>query len=68
MILWNINGSKIAYSIDMDFKHTDQYKEITKFKDDFCNNCNNQDSNLCEIRRAVDNKLKCVYFEEIKWE
>lgn len=57
-----VKGSKIAYGIDMDFRKTDIYKEISMFKEKYCNHCINANTKLCEIRRTIDKKLKCVYF------
>lgn len=38
-------------------------EDIEKFKQEHCKICNNKNSNLCEIRVNVNNKLQCIHEE-----
>lgn len=59
--------SKIAYGIDMEYRKTPAFREEIKFRDTHCKHCLNSETNLCEIRRTTDGKLKCIYYEDKKW-
>lgn len=41
------------------------YKAYIK---EICSNCKNKDSNDCEIRRLIDNTVKCKNYERRKQE
>lgn len=55
--------SKIAKSIDKDFRKSIVGKEISQFRDRFCSRCINQYTTLCEIRRTEKKELKCINYE-----
>lgn len=52
-------GSRIASIIDNEFKAKERV-----FRKKYCKYCINQDTDLCEIRTAIDRQLKCVYYEK----
>lgn len=58
--------SKIAYGIDMEYRKTPAFREEINFRDTHCRHCLNSETNLCEIRRTTDGKLKCIYYEDKK--
>lgn len=39
---------------------------MEEFKKQYCQNCKNKDTDLCNITITVDNKLKCSEYEENK--
>lgn len=39
------------------------FKEYVNKK---CKNCENKESNLCEIKRIIDNSVNCVYHKSTK--
>ena len=54
-----IAGSRIANSIDMEYRRKEDY-----FKRHYCDKCKNHDTNLCEIRQTIDRQYRCVYYEK----
>lgn len=59
-------GSRIATYIDQEYKINKRFKEKADFNDQYCVNCLNKETNLCEIRRTIDGELRCIYFKEKK--
>lgn len=37
-----------------------------EYMEKMCKNCKNKKSNLCEIKRLLDNSVNCVYYEDTK--
>lgn len=65
------NGSKIADNIVKDFKNENKYKKqlsrtttINEFREIHCKYCKNKNTNLCEIRKKINNKYSCIYEEK----
>lgn len=62
-------GSLIADNIMQDYQRKKRYEanklrsEIEKFHKENCYNCKNKNTDICEIRKDISGKLKCVYKE-----
>lgn len=39
--------------------------QLEKFIEEHCKCCKNKDSNLCEIKRNINDRLQCIYEEKI---
>lgn len=54
-----IAGSRIANSIDMEYRKKEMF-----FRNQVCKKCKNRNTNLCEIRQTIDHQYRCVYYEK----
>ena len=44
-------------------KYYEKKFKLEKFKKQFCDNCKNKHTNLCEIRYDINNQLSCIYYK-----
>lgn len=44
-------------------KYYEKKFKLEKFKKQFCENCLNKHTNLCEIRYDIKNQLSCIYYK-----
>lgn len=54
-----IAGSRLANSIDMEYQ-----RKLDYFKRHYCEKCRNKDTELCELRMAINHQFKCVFYEK----
>lgn len=65
-------GNPISDTIMRDYKLTKKYQEMKKremtiaqFQLKHCRYCKNKHTDLCEIRRDINNQLCCIYEEKM---
>lgn len=63
---YNITTDLILKEFKMKQKYgkmNQREETIAQFQLKHCRYCKNKNTNLCEIRKDINNKLKCVYEE-----